>query len=102
MIQIVNLLLQLLASDIILANQRPTGVSACNVLPAKLVSAEQMQGRLLLAVDIGVGVSLFVEVTTGTLQKLQKNPGDEVFLLIKASAFVVNKIQQTFIKRAID
>ena len=73
------------ASEIILAKQKPNALSACNVLAGKLQAIHQPTGRFLAKVDIGI--PLMVEITSGALKRLDIQKGDPLFLIIKASSF---------------
>ena len=87
-----QVLLNIPASDIILSAQRPVGVSACNILAGKISNTYNEDRRFLVEVD--VGISLLVEVTPGTLQRLQKRIGDPIYAIIKATAFQVHHIRE--------
>jgi molybdate transport system ATP-binding protein len=80
-----RLLLNLPASEIIIANQEPKGLSARNILPGKIIEIHTLGHKKLVIVDAGVKLS--VEVVTASIARLGLNPGVNVFLIIKASSF---------------
>ncbi|HEX5724185.1 MAG TPA: molybdenum ABC transporter ATP-binding protein [Longimicrobiaceae bacterium] len=82
-----SVLLAIPADEIMLALERPAGLSARNVVPAR-VEAVQAVGasRLVSARVAGDAPPLVAEVTADALAELHLAPGTELFLLVKASA----------------
>ncbi|MEW6743917.1 MAG: molybdenum ABC transporter ATP-binding protein [Planctomycetota bacterium] len=73
--------------DVILATERPAGVSACNVLPATIEAVHaEGEPRLVTAV-ISEGIpSLTIEITETARRELSLERGRSVYLLIKGKA----------------
>ena len=75
------------ASDIIVATARPTGLSARNVVKARLTELDVVSARTLACFD--VGTRLFVELTDAAVQELGLGPGSDVYLIIKSNSVQV-------------
>lgn len=75
------------ASDIILANGRPAGLSARNIVPARLTALDVEAGRAYATLDIGV--PLIAELTEGAVTELRLASGQDVFLVFKSSSVAV-------------
>ncbi len=75
------------ARDVILANQKPMGVSARNVLSGRIERIESDDIRCVLTVD--VGVPWMVEITRSAQDELQLKDSDEVYAIVKASAIQI-------------
>ncbi len=75
------------SAEIILAVRRPEGLSARNIIPARLDQLEVREGRALATVDIGVPV--LVEVTEGAATELGLSPGLVVYLVFKSTSIAV-------------
>lgn len=73
------------ASEIILAIEKPEGLSARNVIDGRVVEIRHLGNRVIVVVD--VGLKLYVEVVEGTLSGLNLTVGRKVFLVIKATSF---------------
>jgi molybdate transport system ATP-binding protein len=76
--------IQLLARDIILATEKPRGLSVRNELQA--VITEIIPGdynSVLVKVDIG-GAVLLARITRDAVSSLQLQPGTSVWALVKA------------------
>lgn len=80
-----EVLVGLRASDILIATQRPQGISARNILSARLTELQPENGLLRVAVAESVP-PLVVQVTQDTPHELGLRRGQEVFLVIKATA----------------
>jgi molybdate transport system ATP-binding protein len=82
-----RLLLGVPADEIMLALERPTGLSARNVVPARVEQVQAVGGWRLVTARVAVNAPpLVAEVTADALSELHVAPGTELFLLIKASA----------------
>ncbi len=79
-----NVTAMVYARDIILANQKPTGLSARNVLCGKIVRLDADDGRCVASVD--VGPHWMVEITRAAMNEMQLAVGSEVYVVVKASA----------------
>ncbi len=69
------------AGDILLATQRPEGLSARNVLPGRIVSL--VRRDVIVAACVDVGVAMEVQLTLAARDALQLAPGREVWLVVK-------------------
>lgn len=69
------------AGDILLASQRPHGLSARNVLEGKIVSLEQRGTMCVARVDCGV--TFVVHVTPGAVRALELAAEKPVWLILK-------------------
>jgi molybdate transport system ATP-binding protein len=69
------------AGDILLATQRPEGLSARNVLPGKVTSV--VRRDVIIAARVDVGVEMEVHLTLAARDALQLGPGREVWLIVK-------------------
>jgi molybdate transport system ATP-binding protein len=69
------------AGDILLATQRPSGLSARNVLDGKIVSLDQL-GTIVVA-RVACGVILTVHLTPGALRALELTVGMPVWIVLK-------------------
>lgn len=70
------------AGDILLANARPQGLSARNVLPGRIRSLTRHDARVVARVDCA-GLELEVHLTPGAQHALSLAVGGEVWLVIK-------------------
>jgi molybdate transport system ATP-binding protein len=75
------------ASDIIIATGKPTGLSARNIIPARLTELDVVSGRTLAHFD--VGARLVAEVTDVSVRDLGLRPGSEVYLIMKSNSVQV-------------
>ena len=71
------------AGDILLANAKPQGLSARNLLPGKIVSLTRRDVTVIARVDAGGGLEVEVHLTPGAQQALALTKGSEVWLAIK-------------------
>jgi molybdate transport system ATP-binding protein len=69
------------AGDILLANREPHGLSARNVLQARLLTVTR-QGPTVVAV-VDAGARFVVHVTAGSMDSLGLEPGQRVWLIVK-------------------
>jgi molybdate transport system ATP-binding protein len=69
------------AGDILLASLEPTGLSARNIFPGKVVSLAQRDVIVVARVDCGVEME--VHLTLAARDSLQLQPGREVWLVLK-------------------
>jgi len=69
------------AGDILLATIKPQGLSARNLLPGMLVSAEQRDVRVIAKVDCGVEME--VHLTLAARDSLALKRGAEIWLVLK-------------------
>jgi molybdate transport system ATP-binding protein len=69
------------AGDILLAIVPPTGLSARNVIPGRIVSLEQRD--VIVSVQVDCGVEVQVHLTLAARDALDLIPGREVWLVIK-------------------
>ncbi len=75
------------AHDIMLATQRPEGLSARNVLPARITQLRSVGHVGLATAELSPDLpSLTVEVTEKSFVELGLQVGSEVFLVIKATS----------------
>jgi len=77
-------MLSIHAADILLARDRPTRISARNVLPGHVTGIERHGNGVLVFVD--VGVEWMVRLTPSATEELELAPGVETFAIVKASA----------------
>ncbi|MGH9567501.1 MAG: ATP-binding cassette domain-containing protein, partial [Candidatus Angelobacter sp.] len=69
------------AGDILLATARPSGISAQNILPGKLIALTQQDVILTATVDIGIRMA--VHLTLAARDSLGLRPGSDVWLIVK-------------------
>jgi molybdate transport system ATP-binding protein len=69
------------AGDILLATQRPEGLSARNLLPGKVTSV--VRRDVIIAARVDVGVEMEVHLTLAARDALQLAPGKDVWLIVK-------------------
>jgi len=69
------------AGDILLAAASPTGLSARNILPGRLLSLEQRDMIVVARVDCGVEMS--AHLTLAARDALELTPGKPVWLIVK-------------------
>ncbi len=75
------------AAEVIVATEQPRGLSARNIVPARLVQLDQEQGRVFAALDIGA--PLIAELTPAAVEDLRLAPGQQVHLVFKSSSIAV-------------
>lgn len=82
-----RLLLSFPADEIMLAMERPRGLSARNIVPARVEEVQAIGDWRLITTRVqGDAPPLVVEVTADALEELDFDMGTELFLIIKASA----------------
>jgi molybdate transport system ATP-binding protein len=69
------------AGDILLAAQRPSGLSARNIIEGVVESVEQRGATVICCVH--AGATFLVHVTPGALRSLEIQPGTKVWMVIK-------------------
>lgn len=69
------------AGDILLATQRPEGLSARNLLPGRIASL--VRRDVIIAARVDVGVEMEVHLTLAARDALQLTPGRDVWLIVK-------------------
>lgn len=75
------------ARDVMIATERPHGLSALNVLPGRIVEIDAVDGAQVdLRLDCG-GDMLVSRITRQSLETLGLAPGRDVFAVIKTVAF---------------
>jgi len=77
------------ASEVILIRDRPSGVSARNVIPGRVARVESLGPRRLVSIDVGSDLEISAEVVPETLDDLDLAPGRPVHALIKAAVVKV-------------
>ena len=77
-------MLSIHASDILLARDLPSRISARNVLPGRVTRIEKHGRSVLVFVD--VGVEWMVRLTPSATEELALAPGVETYAIVKASA----------------
>jgi molybdate transport system ATP-binding protein len=75
------LLVGIRAGDILLATVQPTGLSARNIIPGRLLSLDQRD--VIVVVQVNCGVEMEVHLTLAARDSLQLQPGREVWLIVK-------------------
>lgn len=80
-----RILLNIPASEIIISNEEPKGLSASNIFAGRIMEIYHLGERIL--VDVNVGEPFTVEVVPLTIERLAMQKDSEVFLIIKASSF---------------
>lgn len=73
--------------EIIIATERPAGISARNILSGNIVSIDGRDSQRVVTVDCGV--ELMAEVTSSAVSELALEPGKNVYLVIKSSSITV-------------
>jgi molybdate transport system ATP-binding protein len=69
------------AGDILLASIEPSGLSARNVIPGRVISLAQRD--VIVIAKVNCGIELEVHLTLAARDSLQLQPGREVWLVIK-------------------
>ena len=78
--------LSIRAGDIILSREMPTGISALNIVSARVTEIHALDARVMVYADIGARV--VVEITRSSLRSLDIRPGADVYLIIKANSVI--------------
>jgi len=69
------------AGDILLATEKPHGLSARNVLEGRIVNLEQ-RGTIVIA-RVDCGITFVVHITPGAVRALELTAGQRVWLVVK-------------------
>lgn len=77
--------LRLPASDVIVAVERPTGLSALNVLPAKVHSVHVGNGPGAMVALAAGEAKILARITRRSMEQLDLAPGREVWAVVKAT-----------------
>jgi molybdate transport system ATP-binding protein len=78
--------LHILASDVIIAKDRPDGLSARNILPVTIADIQRGRGPGA-AVVLQAGLArLLSRITVASLEELGLQPGQTCFAILKANA----------------
>jgi molybdate transport system ATP-binding protein len=72
------------AEDVLVARERPSGLSARNVYAARVLSAERVGRDVNLACAVGKGEPWIVRLTPAAVAALDLAPGREVWLAVKS------------------
>lgn len=72
------------AHEIVLATEEPRGISARNILPARVVGCDEAGAHTLVHLD--AGEPLCAKLTSSAVRRLDLSPGREVFAILKAHA----------------
>ena len=75
------------ADDILIATQRPEGISAGNIVPGIIRAVDMIDDQALIKVD--AGEDFWVRVTSGAVARLALSAGAAAFLVIKTRSFRV-------------
>ncbi len=75
------------AADIVLSREKPGGLSARNVFPAKVESVVASGEKRLILAD--AGERWMVEVSAAAIRELGLSPGTPIFLILKTSSIRV-------------
>lgn len=84
------------ARDVMLAAERPTGLSALNILPAVVVEVGDTSGPI---VDVGLSLGddrLMASITRRSLHNLALEPGRRVFAVLKSVAIARDDMGNVF------
>ncbi|MEO0402106.1 MAG: molybdenum ABC transporter ATP-binding protein [Pseudomonadota bacterium] len=84
--------LRVLAQDVLLSLERPTGLSAQNILPVTITSIRAGGGPgAAIALDAG-GDALLARVTARAVASMELQPGQQLFAILKATSVAQNAI----------
>lgn len=79
--------LRIRARDVIIATERPRGLSALNILPGRIAAVGQGEGGSVeVRIDCN-GTLILSRVTRQSLQALDLKPGHDVFAVVKTISF---------------
>lgn len=76
--------LAIFARDVVLASQRPQGISARNIFAGRVRRIERTQA--LAVVEVDIGIPIYSEVGYETLREMSLDEGGDIFVFFKASA----------------
>lgn len=78
------------ANDIIIATYQPEGLSAQNILAAKVTAIEPVNGKYMVSTYVACGaIELNAEISVTSLNRLNFKLDDIVYLVIKSSACII-------------
>ncbi|MFQ5602299.1 MAG: molybdenum ABC transporter ATP-binding protein [bacterium] len=80
-----KLLLNIPASEIILANAKPEGLSASNIISGKISQIHRLGERILI--DVVAGLNFTIEIVPATVERMNLQEGSPIYLIFKASSF---------------
>ncbi|HSR68375.1 MAG TPA: molybdenum ABC transporter ATP-binding protein [Acidobacteriota bacterium] len=81
-----DLMVGIPAHEILIATHRPQGLSAQNILPARITSIQELVGLHLVRAALGPDIpDLAIQVTPQARSELELEPGKQVHLIIKAT-----------------
>jgi molybdate transport system ATP-binding protein len=87
-----TLRLRVLAQDVILSLNRPVGISALNILEARILSIEQGQGPgVAIALQVG-GDRLLSRITRRSANQMGLVEGQTIFAIIKTTAIAPQNV----------
>jgi molybdate transport system ATP-binding protein len=73
------------ADDILVATEKPTGISAANILPGTIRKIEHLEGDVMLTVL--AGEEFFVRLTSSAVERLALQENTQIYLIIKTRSF---------------
>lgn len=79
-----TLRLRILAQDVMIALERPDGISALNILPATIRDLSETATGVLVRLDIGGNEALLARITRRSADALALMPGKPVHAVLKA------------------
>jgi molybdate transport system ATP-binding protein len=82
-----SLQIRVSADDILIATEKPNGISAANILPGIIRTLEAFDGDVMLTVF--AGDEFFVRLTAAAVNRLNLKEQTPVFLIIKTRSFRV-------------
>ena len=76
------------AQDVILATEKPNGLSAVNIVQGRVSAIMAGKGPgVIVQLHLGTKTKLLARITKSSLTRLGLSQGQEVFAIVKASAF---------------
>jgi molybdate transport system ATP-binding protein len=85
-----RMLLGIPANEIMLATHRPVGLSARNIVPARVENVQSIGTWRLITTRVADDAPpLVAEVTADALEELHIEPGTAIFLIVKASSITL-------------
>lgn len=82
--------LHLSANQVLIGTEWPSGLSAANVWPARVVAISHTEASALVELDVrGAGLALFAELASDTVLRLGIRPELSVYAIVKASSCVL-------------
>ncbi|MCG6114174.1 MAG: molybdenum ABC transporter ATP-binding protein [Mesorhizobium sp.] len=78
--------LRIMAHDVIIASEKPTGISALNMLPATVTAIDSGDGAgVIVRLDVG-GSQILAQLTARSVRVLALAPGTPCFAVVKSMA----------------